>query len=193
MVASTYSGWLQLAFDILTGLFDRMGLRTNVRKTMGMVCSILRTARVREDESYTRIITGDGSSFKKRERERVLCPECGKELAKGSLVIYGQTQHVVAKGGLVSEGGESYRRDRDDNPRTYRMVFPVQAGPRTCPVEGCSGWASTRTAMKVHFWHRHVRDTIVILEKGNLPHSWCLLCEAPECHAQVHSTVQPGH
>ena len=38
MVASTDPGWIQLAFDMLTGIFDRVGLRTNVRKTMGMVC-----------------------------------------------------------------------------------------------------------------------------------------------------------
>ena len=30
MVASTDPGWIQLAFDMLTGLFDRVGLRTNV-------------------------------------------------------------------------------------------------------------------------------------------------------------------
>ena len=31
--------------------------------------------------------------------------------------------------------------------------------------------------MRVHFWHRHVRDTMVILEEGNLPHLWCPLCD----------------
>ena len=30
VVASTDPGWIQLAFDMLTGLFDRVGLRTNV-------------------------------------------------------------------------------------------------------------------------------------------------------------------
>ena len=30
--------------------------------------------------------------------------------------------------------------------------------------------------MKVHFWHRHVRDTVVILDEGNLPHPRCPLC-----------------
>ena len=38
MVASTDSVWLQSAFDTLTGLFDRVGLRTNVCKTVGMEC-----------------------------------------------------------------------------------------------------------------------------------------------------------
>ena len=30
--------------------------------------------------------------------------------------------------------------------------------------------AGTRTAMHVHFWRRHVRDTVIILEELNLPH-----------------------
>ena len=25
----------------------------------------------------------------------------------------------------------------------------------------------------VHFWRRHVRDTVIILEEGNLPHPRC--------------------
>ena len=34
---STYPGWLQTVFEILTGLFDQVGLKTNVRKTVGIV------------------------------------------------------------------------------------------------------------------------------------------------------------
>ena len=131
-------------------------------------------ARVRADEAYTRRMMGEWRRFKERQRERVICTEYGKELAKGSLVTHRQTQNRVAKGGLGSEEGGS---DGGDEPRTYRMAFPARAGPRPCPVEGCSGQASTRTAMRVHFWHRHVRDTAVILEEGNLPHPRCPLCD----------------
>ena len=31
-------------------------------------------------------------------------------------------------------------------------------------------------AMRVHFLHRHVLVTVVIFEKGNLPHPWCPRC-----------------
>ena len=83
----------------------------------------------------------------------------------------------MAKGGLVSEGGGSDRDDRGNNPRTYRMEFTARAGSRPCPVERCSGQASTRTEMRVQFWHRHVRDTMVILEEGNTSHPWLPLCD----------------
>ena len=95
--------------------------------------------------------------------------ECGKELAKELLVKHRQTQHGATKGGLVSEGDEA---DRGDNIRTYRLAFTAKTGPRTCPVEDCSGQASMRTEMRAHFWHRNVRDTVVILEEGNLTHLW---------------------
>ena len=37
MVASSDPRWLQGAFSTLVGLFDRVGLRNNVGKTVGMV------------------------------------------------------------------------------------------------------------------------------------------------------------
>ena len=85
-----------------------------------------------------------------------------------------KNQNGVDKGGLGSEG---YTADGGDKPRTYSMGFPVREGPRPCPVEGCSGQALTRTAMRVNLWHRHVRDIVVILEEGNLPHPRCPLCD----------------
>ena len=47
VVASTDPGWLQLAFDLLTGIFDWVGLWTNVCKTVGMMCRPCRVAVVR--------------------------------------------------------------------------------------------------------------------------------------------------
>ena len=31
--------------------------------------------------------------------------------------------------------------------------------------------------MQVHFLHRHVLDTVVIMEEGNLPHPRCARCD----------------
>ena len=102
--------------------------------------------------------------FKERQQERVLCLECKKELAKGSLVTYHQTHHGMAKGGLGSEGGGADEIYGGDEPRTDRMAFPERDGPRPCQVERCSSRVLTRREMTVHFWQRHVRDTVAILE-----------------------------
>ena len=62
----------------------------------------------------------------------------------------------------------------------YKMNFPTKGGRRQCPVEGFPGVSETQAAMRVHFVHRHVHDTVVILEEGNLPLPRC-----PRCNLQV--------
>ena len=57
------------------------------------------------------------------------------------------------------------------------MSFPEKGGPRTFPVERFPGKLATRTAMRVHFVHRHVLNTVVILEEGNFPHPRCARCD----------------
>ena len=110
---------------------------------------------------------GVGRSYQERQRERVRCTEYGKELVRGSLDAHFQKQHGIVKVVLLQEG---YRVGGGDDPRTYRVVFLENLGPRNCPVEGCSGQATTRTSMRVHFCHQHVQDIVVILEKGKLPY-----------------------
>ena len=60
------------------------------------------------------------------------------------------------------------------------MHFPTKGGQRRCPVERCLGVLATRATMRVHFVHRHVHDTVVIMEEGNLP-----LPRYPRCDLQV--------
>ena len=100
MLASTDLGWIQSEFDTLTGMFDWVGLQTNIRKTVCMVCRPCQAAGVRAYEAYTQRMAGERRRFKERHPERVLFPECGKELAKGYLVTHCQNQQVVAKVGL---------------------------------------------------------------------------------------------
>ena len=52
------------------------------------------------------------------------------------------------------------------------MNLPTKGGRQQFPVEGFPGVSETRAAMRVHFVHRHIHDTVVILEEGNLPLPW---------------------
>ena len=92
---------------------------------------------------------GEGRSFKDRQQEGILYLYCGKDLDKGSMVMHHQNQHIVAKGRLEFEGDKTY--GVGEMQRTYNMEFSTRAGPRPCPVKGCSGQVSPRTAMRVHF------------------------------------------
>ena len=57
---------------MLTGLFDWLGLRTNIRKTVGVVRRSCWAPGVRVDKAYTRRMTGEVRSFKEQQRERLL-------------------------------------------------------------------------------------------------------------------------
>ena len=46
-----------------------------------------------------------------------------------------------------------------------------------CQVEGCPGREGTPTVMRVHFWGRHMRGIVIILEEGNIPHPRCQHCD----------------
>ena len=60
MVASTDPRWLQWAFTVLVGLFDRVGLKTNQRKTVSMACRPCSAAGNRTEVSYKHTMTGAG-------------------------------------------------------------------------------------------------------------------------------------
>ena len=63
MVESLDPGWIQGAFNTLLGLFDRVGLRTNVGKTVGMVCHPCQAAGNLTTEAYGRRVRGSGTNL----------------------------------------------------------------------------------------------------------------------------------
>ena len=77
-VVSSDPTWIQGAFTALVAIFDRVGLMTNVGKTVSMVFQPCQAgAGNRTEEAYGRRITGEGRSYAERQRERVACGECG--------------------------------------------------------------------------------------------------------------------
>ena len=63
-----------------------MGLRTNVRKTVGMVCRSFQAAGNQLEASYVRRITGEVPTYREIQKGRVQCRECGEEMAAGSVM-----------------------------------------------------------------------------------------------------------
>ena len=57
------------------------------------------------------------------------------------------------------------------------MEFLTADSPWRFTVEGCPERSATRMAILVNFMHLHVRDTVVILDKGNPPHPRCPQCD----------------
>ena len=114
-----------------------------------------------------------GPFYREILKYQVACGECREILAVVSLSSHLMTQHGREEGRRRQWTTPAVGR----GPQSYKMSFPEKGGPQKCLVEGCPGRVSTRTEMRVHFVHRHVLDTVVILEEGNSPHPRCARCD----------------
>ena len=120
MVGATDPKWLQGAFSALVAIFDRVGLLTNVDKTVSMACQPCRAGSGnRSAEGYRRQVTGEGKYFRERQKERVACGECGVEIAAGSLSGHLMTQH-----GKAAPRQHLWAPQTTGGPRTYKIAFP---------------------------------------------------------------------
>ena len=64
MVVSLDPRCLQVAFNTLGDLFDRVSLQTNFRKTVGMVCCPCQAAGNQSEAAYRRHIMGAGPTYR---------------------------------------------------------------------------------------------------------------------------------
>ena len=97
MVALSDPRWLQWAFNALVCLFERVGLRTNVGKTVSMTCKRCPAVGNQLEVAYKRKMMGEGPRYCERQKERVECGDCGKGMAAGSLEAHRTIQHGKAK------------------------------------------------------------------------------------------------
>ena len=118
-------------------------------------------------------MTRRGLSYMERIHQRIHFPECGVNLASGSLAAHRQRQHGVGRSEVTPptppRGGGGVNQYGDGTLAQYQVSFPTILTRLICPVEGCQGTASSRTNLQVKFYHRHPWDIIVILEEGISP------------------------
>ena len=70
MVVSSDPAWLQGTFSALVAIFDRVGLRTNVNKTVSMACHPCRVGSSnRTTAGCSWRLTGSGKHSRRAERE----------------------------------------------------------------------------------------------------------------------------
>ena len=72
-------------------------------------------------------MTGEGLRYRERQKERVECEDCGKDMAEGLLEAHRMIQHGKAKtekwslNEAATGGGET---------QTYRIELPTKGGTR---------------------------------------------------------------
>ena len=95
LLVSTNPELLQKAFDILSNLFDRMGLHTNAKKTKAMVC-LPGNIRAGQSTISHKSMLGqaeEGKTAKQWATRNIKCPICNKEMQASSLRRHLQTLH----------------------------------------------------------------------------------------------------
>ena len=93
MVASSDPRCLQGAFDTLVSFLNRVGLQTNVEKTVDMACRPYQEAGNQSEVAYGRRIMGEALTNRERQKGRVQFRECREEMAAGSVAGHTMTQH----------------------------------------------------------------------------------------------------
>ena len=138
-----------------------------------MVCCPCQAAGNQSYTAYGRRITGEVTTYRERQKGLGYYRECGEEMEAVSMESRMMTQH-----GRVAEVQQSWKTLATRKElQKYRMAFLAKGGPLSLPVEGCPGRAATRTVIRIHFLHRNILYTMVILEEGNLPHPRCTRCD----------------
>ena len=154
---------MQGELDTLTGILDRVGIWNNVGKIVGMFCCSYRAVVTQLEAAYEWRMKG-GGGFPTGLVSRYRCSAWTAEQTwrQGCLwTTYRRSMELAWElSGIPPSAGE---------PQTYRISLPNAAGPWEYQVKGCKGRAAAITGLHVHFLHRHVLDTEVILEKGNPP------------------------
>jgi hypothetical protein len=138
LIASCDPVWLQESFNVLIGLFERIGLFTNAAKTKAMVCIPGRIQEGYTEEEYANYKSPIETSVN-RKRCHVDCEICGASLAAGSYQSHLESQHDVFCSMVL-------QRDIvvDRPPVVYLAIKLLGAGTYFCLVPHCIGKASTK-------------------------------------------------
>ena len=155
-IASRDPELLDRALEIIVGLFERVGLRTNTSKTETMICTPGKIRTRLSASSYYRRYAGF-SDAKGWASRKVECDKCGKVMKASSLEGHMETQHGVYCSSVVPE---EYLQPPDGGKR-YRASKSLADGKYYCPVPGCIGEAGTKWGMRRHFSLRHPHDWVI--------------------------------
>ena len=144
---------LQMAFDLLTSLFDRVGLETNTLKTEAMVFLPGRIKTCLTEEAYRSRM--DPSARETNRGWRVTCQLSKLEVAATYLVTHLEVQH---------DARHTYVREEICHPAPRSFVARAAPGRGMwhCPVPNCPARLANATNLWWRFAFRHLQDKIRI-------------------------------
>jgi hypothetical protein len=145
-IASRDPIFLQRAIDGLVGAFERVGLKTNTKKTQAMTCTPGNIRLQLPTKSYLRMRTGRTSAAGWDAR-KVTCRECGKDMQVSSLGGHYADQHeiyqqqVVADELLDGREGVVYWSKCPVGLREAQMPIPLVQGGASKRVDDATAFS----------------------------------------------------
>jgi hypothetical protein len=168
LVSARCPVWLQSSFDILTQLFERIGLLANADKTKVMICVPGKIRAALMEEEYANQQAGNTTTTK---HCWVNCDICGTSLVAESLQSHLETQHdifwlfILNRNTAIARPAEVYPAIEALNTSLYCCLVPL-----------CPGILSTRFNLRQHFLMQHPQDLMCIPAEGSRPLPRCKQC-----------------
>lgn len=103
--------------------------------------------------------------MRKASLQALTPPVCNKPMVTCPWIPSAEPTHQAAN---PLTAASLSRKERNNSMIRYiSLNYPTKV---RCPVDGCSGRATTRSSLRYHFLYRHPNDTLHILEKGPDPY-----------------------
>jgi hypothetical protein len=170
--------FLQRVLDVIVGLFDCIGLETNVQKMQAMVCTPGRICIQLPEDSYARM-RGGMTPAGEWESWMVVCCQCNAAVQASSLHRHLAEQHNTYQAVVVPE-------DYLEPQASVRyQAHPKCNGRIPCPVLECPGELRDGWMHRHHSRDLHPFIRVVVLTEGYFPR-----CE--RCGMQV-NPAYPRH
>ena len=173
---------VQRTIDQMTRDFRSLGLRMNATKTEYMTMKGGKRVTRLSTRAFNRMQTGEGMTQREHSLAKVLCSECGTTVSRQYLPRHLKTQKCLKARLTYTPPTTARRRIASErlctpvrSPRTFSVNIPSGFGDEIkCPEVGCKYLIeefqnNKRGRLRQHFQKRHVEDTIIIRQEGQLP------------------------
>jgi len=182
---------VQQAFDILLGLFARVNLFPNVRKTKAMVSTGLHQPDFMSHVAYKRRYDStSGYTYRARKLMKVQCPHCDTAVSDQYLPTHIRHVHHLLPNMATDSSSPSpppckRQRTVHDSVSPNPYIITIWDGDMCCPIPDCPAHSSNSHTIRRHFCIRHPMDHFRVFGKSEF-------AQCPRCGIFL-NTLSPKH
>jgi hypothetical protein len=173
---------VQKHLDFLAASFAALGLKMNAKKTEAMIMTGHRDKVHYSKSAYCRLVTGEGETYREKQKEKVACKLCGSVVELRSMKRHqltgrckkGRKTFVAEVDSEVEVEAAEVSAGEWEEPEELEVSMSGIGMMAQCPKIGCIYSTDQYRAMREHVANRHLGDTLHIPETGRVPQ--CTSC-----------------